>query len=64
MDRTRLNAILSGQQTLKGKAPAAPVVLQPDEKVQALASTLGKLTKTVAGARPLALASSQLPAIF
>jgi hypothetical protein len=64
VDRARLDEILSGKRSLKSKAPAEPVVIKPSEMHQASARLVAMLATRSAGARPIALASSQLPAIF
>jgi len=64
VNRTRIDAILSGHRPLGDKTPAArPVVLANDETI-ACADYMTALCAERTSARPLVLESPQLPPIF
>jgi len=64
MDRTRLEAILSGPRTLAQNTPSAKTVVIANDEVTACATVLSDVFAKRTSARPLVLESSQLPAIF
>jgi len=64
MDRNRLDAILFGQRTLAPDVPSERVVVIANDEATACASALSGVFAKRTSARPLALESSRLPAIF
>ena len=65
MDRTRIEAILSGSPVAGLKVPAARPVLKPDENMERCIPALSHLvTGPSTGHRRLELTSAQLPPCF
>jgi hypothetical protein len=65
MDRTLLEAILSGKPAGGRKTPAAKPVLKPDAKMEQCFPALNRLRAAPStGDRRLELTSSQLPPCF
>lgn len=65
MDRTRLEAILSGQPVAGLKVPAANPVLKSDDQMERCLPALDRLrAEPSTGQRRLELTSSQLPPCF
>jgi hypothetical protein len=64
MNRARLDAILSGTQSLQNKTPAAKPVFAPNAEVIACSAAMCQVRVQRTGARPLVLESQQLPPIF
>lgn len=65
MDRTRLEAILSGQPVAGLKVPVAKPVLKPDDQMERCLPALSRLrAEPSTGHRRLELNSSQLPPCF